>query len=498
MNREREVTTVLAGVAWTGGLRFLAQTTSWASTLILARILTPSDYGVVSMAATWAFFIGIFVEAGVGATIVSRGVRDPSLLKRLNSLALVLGVAGSLVALATAPLAARFYGQHELYRVLLALGALPLIEGSRVVPLSVLLRDKRYRENATNELVRNLTQTAVVLVAALVGLGYWALIIGIIVGETTSSALAIYRVPVGYMTPVGRRVLVSLRTSVHLCASRLSWYLYANSSFAIGGRMAGARALGFYSLAWNISSLPGEKLGNVVLGVTGPVFGQLRQDAVAGSKWLLAFTEGLSLVVVVPLVGLVAVADLVVPLVLGSKWIPAITPLRWLVVYHALHTPTMVLNQALAARGDPRLSSRIAWISTLLLIPAFVIGARLNGVNGIAAAWAIGYPALALLRVAYVVPLFGLSWGQYLRAWVPACRTSVIMGLAVLAVRGLAGLLHLPRIPELLLAVSVGTVVVCGIILRTQSPVVQGLRSRLTGRLRGRRASQVEAAAPRA
>lgn len=478
---------VVRGVAWTGALRMVSQTASWASTLLLARLLAPADYGIVSMAATWAFFLTLIIEAGLGAVIVSRALRSRQLLRQLNSLAVILGIGGGVVALVAAPIATRFYARPELLRVLLTLAVLPLLDALKVVPLADLLRQQRYKEAATNDLGRGLAQTTVVLVLATLHFGYWALIFSIIASSVSSSVLAIWRNPIGFATPRGQRVRAILRTAAHLCFGRISWYVYSNGSFAIGGRVAGAGPLGYYSLAYNIAALPGEKLGTVVLAVTGPLFGRLRSEVHEARRWLLALTESLTLVIMVPLVGLVTVADLVVPLALGEKWRPAVAPLRWLVVYHALNTPVNVLSQALAARGDPRVSSRIGWISVSVLMPAFYVGAKVAGVTGVAAAWALCYPALTWLRATYVLDALETTWRDYANAWLPAIRISTIMTVAVEITR-LAARRHVSPVGELMAAMTVGVITALLLVVRSESLVVLSVKQRVQA-WRARRAA---------
>jgi PST family polysaccharide transporter len=212
---------------------------------------------------------------------------------------------------------------------------------------------------------------------------------------------------------------------------RLFWYAYQNSDFIIAGKRLGEVALGAYSYAWTLASMPVDKISALLSSVTPPIFAAVQNDIPALRRYFLTVTEGLAVFAFPLTVGIALVATDLVPVVFGTKWIFMIPPLQVLAVYATVRTISPTASQVLVVTGDTGYLMYVAGLAAIALPTAFYIGSRW-GTIGIAVAWTIAHPVAVYLPLN--VRLFRrleLPIPHYLRALWPAVSGCFVMAGAV-------------------------------------------------------------------
>ena len=435
---------LVRGIAWTGSMKWATQFITWAGMIVLARLLTPEDYGLVGMATIYLGFITIITEFGLGASIITIRTLSPHQVSQLNTVALLLGLLGAAVTAASAIPLGAFFRAPELPWVAVALSSTFIIASFKIVPTALLQKALRFRALALIDAGFAVLFTAANIGFALLGYRYWALVLGGIVANVAAALVLNLYAPHGYAWPRRRDLGAAMRFSNDVLIGRIAWYFYSNADFATAGRMLGKGLLGAYTFAWTIASMPVEKVTSLVTRVTPAVFARLQDDLPALRRMICNVTEGLALLTLPASLGIAVVADDLVTVALGPGWEAAIAPLRLLALYASLRSVVTILPQALMALHDTRW---LKWhgIATTLALPAgFIIGARWGAV-GIAMGWITVYPLT-------VIPLYwrtfrktGLGAGEYFRAVWPALRGSLVMaGAVVLVNQGITGVVSRP------------------------------------------------------
>jgi len=444
--------TLVAGLSWNAAARWGGQLISWGSTLIVVRLLTPADYGIAAMAGVLFGLVNLVADGGLGTAIVSRRESEPGRLSQLHAVALLLGVAAaSIVALLAWPLA-WFFKEPRLVPLILVVSLMYLIVGFRVVPLATLQRDLAFKTLARNDLLWVSSGAVSSVVAAALGLGYWALIIGPLTGSAVATLAAWHTAPQRPARPRFGELAATIRFGGHLLVSRLAAHLNGIADSIVIGRRLGQEPLGSYRVAMEVASLPLEKVAAVLLQVATPVFASVREDRVALSRYLLLMTEALALVGWPLAIGLALVADPLVPVVLGEQWQPAVGPMRALALAGAIRCLMPLVHSIALARGHSLLIARVAFIGTPLFFGVLLLGSQW-GVIGVAIAWAVGVPLLDAPILRHVLRELEVTLPRYLGVLLPAGAGIVAMALTVSAARwSLADRLS----PALLLAVLVG------------------------------------------
>jgi O-antigen/teichoic acid export membrane protein len=197
---------------------------------------------------------------------------------------------------------------------------------------------------------------------------------------------------------------------------------------------AWAGTSGHYTVAWTISSTPIEKIGNLVTNITPAFFSAIQCDKAELRRYLLRLTEALSYVTVPASIGIALVADYLVPVLLGPKWMGVIGPLRLLGLLMAFRSGTILPSRVLTAVRE---TAFVMWmtIATAIALPlAFLVGSRW-GTNGIAAAWIIVYPPLTLPLYCRTFRKIEMTAKEYLSSIMPALGASLAMTVAVMLIR---------------------------------------------------------------
>ena len=428
-------TALVRGIAWIGLLRWSAQVASWVATLAVVRFVAPSDYGIISMVMPIISLAVLLVEGGITQAIISMRRSGEDDLHQLHALSLGFGLAGTLIVAALAQPIAWFIGEARLIPLVLALSTTLLFENARTVPLARFALALDYKRLATFDAVKSLTSAVVVLAAAVAGFGYWSLALGYLVSSIVATVLVLRRHPTGAARPDLKALLPVVKYGATFVTGKLIWFLYSSADFMTVGRVLGHASLGQYAFAWNIASLPGEKIVNVVTAVTQPFFAAAKGDIVVIRWYVLRLTRLLALAVVPPLIGMCVMADDLIPVVFGAKWLPAAGPLRLLALYHSVYATSLVCTQVLAAMMRARTATRASFFTLCFLIPGFFIGAKVGGVMGVGIAWLLVLPISVGIPLRAALELIETRFVTYAASYLPALVSSALIAVAVVAVR---------------------------------------------------------------
>ncbi len=423
------------GIAWTASARWLTQVFSWASTLIVARLLTPRDYGLMGMATLYLGVVQLVNEFGLTAALVQVPNLDERARATIGGLAVVLGfVFFGLSAVVAGPMA-EFFSEPAVRYIIMVLAGNFIITGFRVLPYSLISRSLDFRRLAAIDATGALMQTVATIVLAAVGFRYWSLVLGSVLSALTTTAMALIARPHGLAWPrhLGR-VVDSVTLGWHLTVSRIAWYVYSNADFAVVGRVLGSSPLGAYTFGWQIASVPVDKVSGVLGQVLLPVFAKVQGDPPALARYVKGLTETLAIVTFPLAFGLALVGDNFVLFALGPHWRAAIGPLRLLAVYAGFRSLMTILPQALVATGRARWTMWLNLALALVMPASFYIAAHW-GTSGVAMAWIIAYPIPVVpMLIMYTLRVIDLPVRDYLRALWPASSGVLVMTVSVLAV----------------------------------------------------------------
>jgi len=373
------------GVVWTilsyGGNKFMTVLT----TVILARILVPADFGLVALATLAVGFIGLFRDLGLGGALILRQDLDRAAQGTLLTLMLGMAAVVAAVVAAIAPLAAWVFDAPRLTGILAALSLTVILGAFGWFYDALLQRELEFRNRFYSQVLQSVVYAGVALGLAAAGTGAWSLVWGQIAASLAYAVMlasvAPYRVWPRFDRPVARD---SLGTSKGFLLQGGLAFIEQNAAFFAVGRTLNTTAVGYWSMAYRMAELPYMAVADPVAKVTFPGFSRMRHR---GEDVTPAFLSALRLVAVVTVpMGLLlsACAGPFTRVVLGDEWIPMIGALAVMGVWAAVRTVQVTIAWLLNSVGEAGLMGIISLWVLLPLIPGLLLGASYGGVEAVA------------------------------------------------------------------------------------------------------------------
>ena len=386
------------------GLRLSITALGIFSTMVLARILAPADFGLVALATSMIAALEILTSFRLDVTLIQNRSATRTEYDSAWSLNLIFSAAvGLLVCLGATP-AARFFHEPRLSAVMLVLGASTFVSGLENIGIVNFRKDLNFRREFAYSLSRKIASVCVGVAAAVIFHSYWALVAGILAGSATALAASYLMHP---YRP--RWSLVSARAlfgfSKWLLVDNALYFLRHRSVNFLIGRISGTEALGLFSLAYELGTMANTNLAAPIERALLPGYAHMAAGLDTLRGGYLA-TSGLTALLIVPFaVGIAAVAPLLVPVLFGQKWLSAIPLLQVIAVASSISLLGAGSASICLSLGRPRL---LVWLSGSYVIVLLVSLALLLPAFGpLGAAWSFAIAAgtalplqLLLLRLA--------------------------------------------------------------------------------------------------
>ena len=424
---------VAHALAWAGAAKWASQLVSWASTILVIRLLTPEDFGLVGMAQIFISLVTIFTEFGLATAIIAHAELTEEQIGQLNTVSVIVSTAAVLITCAAAAPLGRFFMAPQLPLVVMATSGVFAISGFRIVPNALLQREFRFRYLAITEAIQSIVVAVAMIGFAALGFHYWTLVIGTVLGSVITTVLTVVGRPCRLVRPHLAEISSVLRVSRHLLITRFVWWVQISADSLIIGRFLGKGPLGAYAMTMSVASQPVEKITSLVTQVIPPFLSAAQANRLALRHLLLVLT-GVLAVAVFPIAGgLTVVAQEFVLVVLGPKW-AAVTPtLRLLSTVAAFRSVESLLAPIVVVTGGTRMFMYLGFIEAAIMSLTFYVGSGF-GITGVALGWLLVYPIMQLPIYVWVFRRTGVRLAEYLYALWPALRAT---GLMVAAVMGL-------------------------------------------------------------
>lgn len=359
--------------------------------ILMARLLTPEDFGVVAFALTLLNFTAPMRDFGLDWALIHRKPDEEASLDNVLavhfSLRLILSALFVLLLLGAIPLLRYFYPQKALLvPILLTLTIGEIANAVGATPTTYLRKEMRFKELALLQVLTSLTMTIVGPSMAWLGWGVWA-----IVGEQISGVIA--------STFVVWTIFRPWRPHLRLERDLVKWYwsygrfLFASKilipvvdqfdEFWIGTTL-GNLPLGLYSKAYDFAQYPHRMVSVPIVNVAFPAFAKAQDDRLLLSKTyyrLSSFVIRLGFLVTGVFV---LVAPEFVVLLLGAKWVPMVPTFQIMAVYMLLLPFFTLSANLMVATGRPQVNMRVLIIQSAFFIPAVILAARSQQINAVA------------------------------------------------------------------------------------------------------------------
>lgn len=359
---------VARGGVWVFALRIANRLLRFASTIILARVLAPKDFGLFGIALLAMSALDTFSQAGLNVALVQKKQDITPYLDTAWTFQAIRGILLALVLFATAPYVAAFFATPAAKPILQVIGLSTLIAGFTNAGVIYFQKELEFHKQFAYQFIGSLANVSVAITAVLLLKSVWALVFGLLAGNLTGLVTSYIIHP---YRPHFRFNLGQFKELFNfgkwVLGSSMLVYLVTQGDNIFVGKLLGVAALGFYQLAYQISNMPATEITHVISQVTFPAYSKLQADIPKMKEAylkILQLTGFLSFLVA----GLILVlAPDFTRIFLGSQWLPMVPAMQILVFAGLLRAIQATAGYLFFAIGKPMIDTQGQCIRLLAL-----------------------------------------------------------------------------------------------------------------------------------
>jgi O-antigen/teichoic acid export membrane protein len=429
---------VASGFFWVAVAQFASRGLGYVTTLILAKLLAPSMFGLMGMAMLAINALALFQDIGFESALIYRRKDVDVASHTAFYTVIVTSVLITILAIALAPVIAGFFRQPEVIPLLQVLSLTVLITSFGRVPLVLLSRELDFRRRLFPELTASVVASIAAIVLAFRGLGVWSLVWREIIRAVLVTALvwfvSSYR-PRWQFSRAAASELFSY--GKHIMSSQGLIFLITNVDNAVVGRVLGSAALGLYGFAYNTTNQPATQITGVISQVMFPAFSRMAdgdpaQARIIRARYYLVIIRYVTYVTVPITAAMILFAPAFINGLYGEAWAAAIVPIQFLAVYGFIRSIAANMGSVFRALGRPQWLTYIA-IWRLVTMAVLLVPVSLRwGIVGVSALSAVVAVVDFVISAWLVNKLIDAPWQAYARMLAPTTAAAIVSGAATL------------------------------------------------------------------
>jgi len=442
---------MLNGALWMIALRWAIRLTGLVSTVILARLLMPSDFGIVAMAMIVVTTLEIFNQTGQKLVLIRLENPTKDHFDTAWTVSFLIGVAIAAAILAASPLAELYFHEPKVEPVMQCLALRAILGGLENIGTVHFRRDLNFSSFFAYNVYPKLISFTVTIALAFILRNYWALVAGILIGQLALIVLSYIMHPHRPRFTLSKvREIWSF--SIWTFFRSVGYYLNGQIDQVVVGGFGGAALMGRYAVATDVAQSPGREINEPMVAVLYPVMSRLQNDMPALRDVYLRTLGWTAFICAATGAGVALVAPDMQQLVLGDKWIGIAPLMSWLAIGGAISGLSSGAYSLFDALNQPRIGARMIWVRLFLLGGAIVpVAFWTKSLIDIAICRAAG-EALFLPGLFHAIHrLAGISFKQYIETLYRPFVASVLMAIVVIAAN-----MALPIFGNIRLATDIG------------------------------------------
>jgi len=422
------------GSIWMMSVNIVQKGIGLVSTLILARLLAPEDFGLVAMATVLIELLQAATEFGFDVSLIQKQNADRRHYDTAWTFNVLFGCTSGAILMAGAWQVAAFYDDARVAPVLFVLAQYFLLRGFENIGIVNFRKEFEYhREFLFFSLVKILA-FFITISAAIILRNYWALVIGTICSRLISLALSYILHPYRpRFTLSARKDLFSF--SVWMFVNNLLSFTRTRGAHFIVGRLLGPNSLGLYTVGTEIAFLPTTELIAPINRAIYPGYARIASDIFRLRAAYLNVLSIISTIAIPATLGIALVADLAIPVLLGPQWTGAIELVQWLALVGMLASLQSNTGVAYIALGKPHIQVSLQAFSAVILIPSAILLSLRFGIEGVAYAYVAANGASFTVSIFVATKVLGVRLRDLASAVIRPLASALVMLVAISELR---------------------------------------------------------------
>lgn len=360
---------VISGFFWVGTAHIAQRAVTFTSSIILARLLDPKDFGIVAIAITVISFTGILGGLGIKDALIYQKNKIQEAANTAFFLNISLGAIYTVVTFFAAPLLAEFFDEPAAKEIIQALSLIFILHYAGATSMIMLQKEIQFTKKSIILIAASTTAIITSIILAYNGFGPWSLVIGNITSTALSSLFYIIFCTWKPTLKLDKQTAIdTFNYSKHILKTDIFIVLIEQGDKLVLSKIKNAQILGFYTQAYNLATVPVQSIATLIQEVSFPAFSKIKEN----KKLLIdAYYKNLHLVNVLAApasIGFILLADPIIFHIYGEKWLPAATSLQIIAFYGYFRSLSWVSHDIIKITGNPKSLSRILFIQTALMI----------------------------------------------------------------------------------------------------------------------------------
>ncbi len=418
---------------WFAFFRLITQGLSWASTVIVARILVPGDYGLMDMATILTGYAMLFSELGLGSAIIqhqnSTHKQHSSLFWFTTGLSVFFMALCFILAYPTAAI----FKEPRVIPLTQAVSLIFLFNGLTIVPQNLLRKEIRFKALGIIEMIATLVSCIAMIAIANMGWGVWTLLLGHIIRSIINCFLSFYMlrwVPTRIVFDF-KEIKEYITFGIAIAIGRTFLYLFQKSDRFFAGLFYNAEKLGFYSFAMLLASIPTDKVLSMIFQVSYPMFAKVQNDKPEFRRMYLSINKIIFFISLPLFAGGYLVGEDIIRLVFEEKWVPIIPLFKYLCLAQIFVALAAVNNNVHAANGEPKWGTVFNGVCAALMSVSFYFAAK-HSLDTLLVPWFTTYPLIAVAFIIFTLKKIDLPVFEFVKYQLNPVVATVSMAAVLL------------------------------------------------------------------
>jgi len=421
----------VSGLIWSFVDTIAGQGITFVVGIILARLLSPREFGLIGMITVFIAVSESFINSGFSSALIRKKNCTDTDFSTVFFFNLAAGILFFFLLFLTAPAISNFFNEPELTAILQVLGVVLIIDSLTLIQRTILTKRIDFKLQAKISVIASIGSGIVAILMALYGFGVWALVAQRIIKQGLNSLFL-------WLWNRWKPILVFSKNSFKelfgfgskLLLSGLIDTIYQNIYYLIIGKFFSAQELGFYSRADGFKNLPSQNINTIVSRVTYPVLSSIQDDIPRLRNNYQKLIRTIMFVTFILMLGMAAVAEPMIITLIGEKWRPSIVYLQMLSFVGMMY-PLHALNlNMLQVQGRSDLFLKLEVIKKIIAIPTIVIGIFF-GIKMMIVGMMVNTLIAYYLNSYWSGVKIGYSFMQQVKDILPSFFLALIMGVSV-------------------------------------------------------------------
>jgi len=418
------------------GSSFIQRGIQTITTVVLARLLGPVDFGLFALAFVAIDALGLFKSMGFDSALIQRKDNVEKAANTAFFIIPLLGIMLYFILTLSAPWIGRFLNNTQVVRVIRALGIIFIISCFSKVPAALLEKKMQFRKASIIEISTALVYGLSAIAFAFLKFGVWSLVIAYILKTVNQAILTFIYAKWRPKFEFDRRIALEMfHFGKFLFLGGVVWFLKMNLDNLLVGKLLGVSALGIYAIAFNLANFPADYFGGKVYRVIFPAFSRIQDDQYDLKQAFLKTTKFVGIFTFPFCAILFLMGDEVIRLIYGLKWLEAIGVLKVLAFAGLLNTLPVAMGPLFNAAGHPKAGFWCGVIQVALFFLFIAPAAKVFGLVGVGLVVVISSFVAVIAYLPFTMKLVSLKITDIYLSLKPGLLSSFLMAIGIILLK---------------------------------------------------------------